>query len=159
MKKSIKFSSLKIFWKIFFKTSVTIFFQQETMKTHFCFILTNLFVIIVTSKKTTTIINTTKVSTTASTTLKTQVNSSASALCQAEITRKNLIAQLTTAGQKTINQLLVDVQFTTGVLIQHLISSIQTQFSSNISKIMNSSDSSRMSQLGQLLCFVLIWLR
>jgi hypothetical protein len=123
------------------------------MKAYFCFILTNLFVIIVTSKSTTTIINSTKVSTSANTTLKTPVNSSMSALCKAEITRKNLIAQLTTAGQKTINQLLVDVQFTTGVSIQHLISSIHTQFSSNVSKIMNSSDSSRMVQLSQLLCF------
>ncbi len=76
-----------------------------------------------------------------------------SPVCQAENSRNNLIAKLSPAGQKNIQLILMDTQYTAGVFIQPYLNLTYLLYSTRINQILNSTDASKMVQLGDLFCY------
>lgn len=76
-----------------------------------------------------------------------------SPVCQAENARNSLIALLSPAGQKTIEEVLMDTQYTAGVVIQPYLNLNMVTYNATIRQVLNSSDASKMLQLLSILCY------
>jgi len=74
-------------------------------------------------------------------------------VCQAEVNRNNLINQLTINGQQTYVRILLNIQKTTGMVIQPLLNITFSTNNSNFNQIMNSNDASKLIQLANLFCY------
>jgi hypothetical protein len=74
-------------------------------------------------------------------------------VCQAEVNRNNLINQLTINGQQTYIKILLNIQNTTGVVIQPLLNITFSTNNSNFNQIMNSTDASKLIHLANLFCY------
>ena len=74
-------------------------------------------------------------------------------VCQAEVNRNNLIDQLTINGQQTYIKILLNIQNTTGLVIQPLLNITFSANNSNFNQIMNSTDASKLIQLANLFCY------
>ena len=76
-----------------------------------------------------------------------------SPVCQAENARNSLIALLSPAGQKNIEEILMDTQYTAGVVIQPNLNLNMVTYNATIRQVLNSSDASKMVQLLNILCY------
>jgi hypothetical protein len=77
--------------------------------------------------------------------------STPSPVCEAQKQRDALIQQLSPVDQNITKQIIQDVQFTAGAVIQIVNEYIHEKYSYEIEQILNSSDSSRFMELAQLL--------
>jgi len=71
-------------------------------------------------------------------------------ICNWQTKRNNLISQLTTQGQQTANQILVDLQKVTFAGIQPVYAYISTQVKKEINQINSTSDASKLILLGSI---------
>ena len=74
-----------------------------------------------------------------------------SAMCQAQITRNNLVSRLSPGGQENLTKIGMDVQYTTGAIAQQVWNFIGIIYGVSVAKISSTSDASKLNQLGQVL--------